>query len=256
MTDVRRLIDVLLPPGYYAAAPTRYPVLYLNDGQDLKRLRLKATLEALIGAGEIPPILAVAVHATRDRLREYGTAGMPNARGLGDRADEYARFLTREVMPHVHRSYRVLRGPAHTAIAGSSLGGLSAFDIAWKHPHLFGNVGVFSGSFWWRTAEGGPRQKQDSRIAHRMVRRSPKRPGLRLWFQAGTLDESEDRDQNGVIDAIQDTTELMDELRRKGYREGEDMMYVQVEGGGHDQETWGAAMPEFLRWAFGGEMGR
>ena len=85
---------------------------------------------------------------------------------------------------------------------------------------------------------------------HRRVRDTESPGVLRLWFQAGTEDEKEDRDNNGVIDAIQDTTELMDELELKGFRPGLDMTYVQVEGGEHNQRTWGFSLPYFLRWTF------
>ena len=85
---------------------------------------------------------------------------------------------------------------------------------------------------------------------HRRVRDTESPGCLRMWFEAGTRDEKEDRDNNGVIDAIQDTTELMDELERKGFRRGLDMIYVQVEGGEHNQRTWGFILPYFLRWTF------
>jgi Putative esterase len=125
-----------------------------------------------------------------------------------------------------------------------------AFDLAWNHPDVFGAVGVFSGSFWWRTDEADTHARQESRIMHRRVRDTDSPGQLRLWFEAGTDDEKEDRDNNGVIDAIQDTTELMDELELKGFRRGLDMIYTQVEGGEHHQRTWGFILPYFLRWAF------
>jgi hypothetical protein len=83
-----------------------------------------------------------------------------------------------------------------------------------------------------------------------MVRSRQSCPGQRFWFQAGTQDEINDRDQNSVIDSIQDTTELMDELSLKGFHTGKDMLYVQVEGGQHNQETWIKVLPQFLTWAF------
>ena len=85
---------------------------------------------------------------------------------------------------------------------------------------------------------------------HRRVRDTEAPGCLRLWFEAGTHDEQEDRDNNGVIDAIQDTTELMDELELKGFRRGLDMIYVQVAQGEHNQRTWGFILPYFLRWTF------
>jgi enterochelin esterase-like enzyme len=213
-------------------------------------VKMAETLAALIAHHEIEPIIVVAIHATRDRLQEYGTAGIPNARGLGKRARKYSFFVIDEVLPYINRRYRTLTGPVNTAIMGFSLGGLMAFDLAWNHPDVFGAVGVFSGSFWWRTNDKDMHAKQESRIMHRRVRDTESPGYLRLWFEAGTLDEKEDRDNNGVIDAIQDTTELMDELELKGFRRGLDMIYVQVENGEHHQRTWGFILPYFLRWMF------
>lgn len=246
----QRVITVFLPPDYESHPDKYYKVLYLNDGQDAPAIKLADTLAALIAHHEIEPIVVVAIHATRDRLHEYGTAGIPNARGLGRKARKYSFFILDEVLPYINRRYRTLPGPINTAVMGSSLGGLMAFDLAWNHPDVFGAVGVFSGSFWWRTDDADTHARQESRIMHRRVRDTDSPGYLRLWFQAGTDDEKDDRDNNGVIDAIQDTTELMDELARKGFRRGIDMVYTQVEGGEHNQATWGFSLPYFLRWTF------
>jgi len=245
-----RYLDVFLPPDYDYSEQA-YPVLYVNDGQDAQALKIKNTLETLYMRNKMERIIVVAVPTNHDRLNEYGTAGQPDYKGRGARAAEYTDFLLYEVMPYVNAKYRVLEGPENTVILGASLGGLSAFDIAWKHAEMFGKVGVFSGSFWWRTNDQDWHTKQESRIMHRVVRDSPKNEGLKFWFEAGTRDETSDRDNNGVIDAIQDTTELMDELGHKGYVAGVDMVYVQIEGGEHNPATWARALPEFLKWAFG-----
>ena len=132
---------------------------------------------------------------------------------------------------------------------GVSLGGLSAFDIAWNHPQRFALVGVMSGSFWWRARDDEERIDAGRRIAHSMVRNADRLPPLRFWFQAGTRDEVNDRDGDGVIDAIQDTRELMAALQARGIAP-ERMRYVEIKGGRHDYETWARALPDFLEWAF------
>ncbi len=244
-----RRVDIYLPPGYNTST-ARYKVLYMNDGQDTYTYDMKKVLEKLYTNDQLEKIIVVALFNTPARLSEYGVAGIPNSKGMGDKADAYTRFVTGEVLPYMKQNYRVLEGPANTVLMGSSLGGLMAFDMTWRHPELFGKVGVFSGSFWWRSEDGSSAAQQSSRIMHRVVRESQKREGLKMWFEAGTLDETSDRDGNGVIDAIQDTTELMDELKAKGYQVGPDLVYVQIEGGKHDQITWGKALPDFLKWAF------
>jgi enterochelin esterase family protein len=246
----QRALTIFLPPDYDTQPDRSYKVLYVNDGQDMPAVKMAETLATLITHCEIEPIIVVAIHATRDRLQEYGTAGIPNARGLGKMARKYSFFVLDEVLPYINRRYRTLTGPINTAIMGFSLGGLMAFDLAWNHPDVFGAAGVFSGSLWWRTIEADIHARQESRIPHRRVRDTESPGQLRLWFEAGTLDEQEDRDNNGVIDAIQDTTELMDELELKGFRRGLDIIYVQVENGEHNQRTWGFILPYFLRWTF------
>jgi len=245
-----RPVTVYLPPDYTSQPDRHYKVLYANDGQDMPALKLADTLSDLIGRGEIEPLIVVAIHATRDRLQEYGTADIPNARGLGKKARKYAWFVLDEVMPYINHRYRTLVGPANTAIMGMSLGGLMAFDMAWNHPHIFGAVGVMSGSFWWRTDDADAHAKQESRIMHRRVRDTEVPGYVRAWLEAGTHDETDDRDGDGIIDAIQDTTELIDELAAKGLRRGFETLYVQMEGGYHHQATWAVALPHFLHWLY------
>lgn len=244
-----RTVRVYLPRGY-ATSSDRYPVLYANDGQDMDAVGLVGSLDSLVKAGLIEPLIVVAVHSTSERLQEYGIAGQANAQGLGSRAGAYENFIVGELMPLVERRYRARRGPAHTAIMGWSLGGLSAFDLAWRRSDKFGSIGAFSGSFWWRTDDGSAEARQSSRITHRRIRETASAPRLRIWLEAGRQDEKDDRDMNGVIDAIQDTRELVDELVRKGMREGEGVRYHEMHGG-HNPETWGKALPLFLTWAFG-----
>jgi predicted alpha/beta superfamily hydrolase len=175
---------------------------------------------------------------------------VPNAQGQGDRASQYEQFFLTELMPFIESRYRVLTGSPATSIGGLSLGGLSAFDTAWRNPDRFGAVGVMSGSFWWRTNDRSPELKQASRIMHRRVRETPGRPALRMWFETGSRDETVDRDGDGVIDSIQDTEELVEEILRKGYLAGRDVIHVTMPGG-HDLPTWRRALPEMLRWLYG-----
>ena len=245
----RRVLDVYLPPGYDSAGTSRYPVLYLNDGQDATALGLLPTLDSLTAHRRIPPIIVVAIHANDQRLQDYGTAGTPNAQGFGARAHLYERFVLEEVMPWAAARYRLRAGPAHTAVLGSSLGGLAAFDLAWRHPDVFGTVGAMSGSFWWRTQDGTLEEKQASRVALTMVRETTPLPRLRIWLETADGDETSDRDGNGIIDSIQDTDDLVDALVARGYVMGKDVVHLTV-AGGHDQGTWGGVLPEFLEWAF------
>jgi enterochelin esterase-like enzyme len=252
LANAPRLVDVYLPPGFATNSSQRYPVIYAQDGQDMGAVSLKMTLEELYASQSIRPLIVVAVHASGQRLNEYGTAGIPDYQYRGFKADLYARMLLEEIMPAINEHYPTLTGPENTAVMGWSLGGLTAFDLAWNHADVFGQAGAFSGSFWWHSENGGDLQAMlDSRIAHKMVREGEKREGLRFWFESGLRDETEDRDGDGVIDAVQDTRELIAELQAKGYGEP-DIELVELPNGHHSQTTWGRVLPDFLKWALPG----
>jgi enterochelin esterase-like enzyme len=240
-------VRVVLPSGY-RRSNAGYPVLLVNDGQDIEAMGLARAIDSLVRDGRMKPIIVVAIGAGEDRLQNYGTAGRPNADGLGARAGRYERFVMEELWPLISKRYRVLTG--EVAIMGWSLGGLSAFDLAWRNRGTFSRVGVFSGAFWWRTDNGSIEARQASRIMHDNVRKSGRAGAWRAWFEVGRQDETADRDMNGVIDAIQDTRELIDLLVEQGMRREIDIRYLEVDGG-HNLETWSRALPHFLQWAFG-----
>lgn len=245
----KRPIYIYLPP-HYRETTTAYKLLYLHDGQDREALQLHETLAKLTAQHKIQPLVVVAVPTTDDRLHEYGTAVCPNARGLGSKAGLYTEFLLQELMPRIRQEFRVLAGAENTALMGISLGGLSAFDIAWNHRKVFGTVGVFSGSFWWRSAPDESRFQPDTFIMHAQVRGGSYHPGFHAWLQAATQDETGDRDGDGVIDAIQDTRDLIGELQKLGYTAQNEVAYLEVAGGRHEYGTWAKVLPHFLTWAF------
>jgi predicted alpha/beta superfamily hydrolase len=137
------------------------------------------------------------------------------------------------------------------SFAGFSLGGLSALDIVWNHAGEFVRAGVFSGSLWWRRKayEDGYDDEQD-RLMHLQIRKGGFAPWLRFFIQCGCLDEAEDRNNNGVIDSIDDALDLIVELKAKGYTE-EHIQYLELPDGKHDVPTWAEAFPAFLKWGWG-----
>ncbi len=219
-----------------------------NDGQDLPKMNLREQLQTAFKDGSLSPTVVVGVHAA-DRLREYGTTDRPDYQGRGDLAGAYEQFLLDELIPWIEKSYNVYQLPARRAIAGFSLGGLNAFDVAWRNPGEFGVAGIFSGSLWWRSKAFREDRPDADLIVHNYVRRAKKAPKVRFWFMAGTADETSDRNNNGIIDAIDDTLQLIQTLKDKGKKEEKDFTYVEVEDGRHEPETWGTVVLEFLRWA-------
>ena len=181
-----RTIRVWLPPGYEnpAAAAQRFSVLYLQDGQNCfdratcaygSEWQVDETLTRLTADGTVPPVVVVGIdNAGADRTREYTFDVDPQDGGGGGAA--YADLVLRAILPFVEKSYRVLTGPAHTFIGGSSLGALVSLEIARRHPGVFGGVLALSPSLWW-----------DNQTTIEDVAKDPAGlVGTRVWIDIGT----------------------------------------------------------------------
>jgi iron(III)-enterobactin esterase len=225
-------------------------VLIFNDGQDFKELDIYQSISTLLFQNKVENFICVGVHANHERLYEYGTASQADYKQRGSKAKQHHDFIIKELLPHLKKKY--LTKDKGNVIAGLSLGGLSAMDIGWNNPKEFSKVGVFSGSFWWRqkSEEEGYTDEND-RIMLNIVRVGKYKKGMKFWFEAGTNDEKSDRNNNGIIDAIDDTLDLIKELENKGYKNDKDLIYREVDGGEHNLNTWKKVLPEFLIWAFG-----
>lgn len=225
-------------------------LLVINDGQDAAALKIEETLNRLYSDNSIEPLVIVAVKSSTFRLEEYGVASLTDFKGRGAHAANYTAFITQELFPYLEKEENIMI-TGKRAIAGCSLGGLTAFDIAWHHPELFQVAGVFSGSFWWRKRDLGDGYTDADRIMHQVIRESPAQPAVKFWLMTGTEDETADRNQNFIIDSIDDTIDMIKELIAKGYKRPDDIFYYEMVGGKHDTESWAKAFPAFLIWTFG-----
>jgi enterochelin esterase-like enzyme len=243
-------VDFYLPNPLFR--PEEISLLLINDGQDMDKLGLQSILDDLNEKNLIRPVLCVGIHAGPDRKLEYGTAGFPDYKGRGTKAKHYSDFIFWKLIPYLRRNYS-LPHLREMAFAGFSLGGLSALDIVWNHPQKFSKVGVFSGSLWWRSRDKHDKNYHDDhdRIMHQVIRNGRYSPGLKFYFQCGAADEENDRNNNGIIDSIDDTLDLIRELAAKGYDPLKDIHYLQLDDGRHDVTTWARAMPDFLKWGWG-----
>jgi enterochelin esterase-like enzyme len=243
------LIDFYLPPIIENLNGVN--LLLINDGQDLSKMDFENMLNKLYNDGEIEPLFCVGIHCGADRKNEYGTAHSLNDKGEGAKAALYSRFIMEELLPFTRKQYQV-SSFSEKAFCGFSLGGLSALDIVWNYAKEFSKVGVFSGSLWWRSvSQDAPDFDEDKhRIIHNEIRNGEYHSWLKFFFETGTLDETADRNNNGIIDSIDDTLALIRELEKKGYDAEKDIRYLELRDGKHDVTTWGRAFPEFLKWGW------
>lgn len=224
-------------------------LLLINDGQDLRTMKFEDILESV--SDEIEPLVCAGIHCGVDRRNEYGTASTLDYKGRGAKAALYNQFIFEELLPFIRKELSV-KSFKEKSFCGFSLGGLSALDIVWNHAEEFVKVGAFSGSFWWRNiSQDDPAfVEEDHRIMHNEIRKGNYYPWLKFYFETGTLDELADRNNNGIIDSIDDTISLIYELVKKGYSFKTDICYTELKDGHHDVETWGRAFPDFLKWGW------
>lgn len=241
-----RRVWVYLPPGYAAAPRRRYPVLYLQDGQNVfdaatafsGEWGVDETLDALARRGD-PGVIVVAVdHGGPRRLDEYNPWRHPDPRLGGGEGDAYLAWLAGTLKPWVDRRWRTRPEPAHTVLGGSSMGGLVALAGALRRPDVFGGAAVFSCACWIA---------RDSVLAL-AARPTPRRPGQpppRLYFVVGareTADGGPARDQAAVVAA----------LRTAGWRPGRDLRAEVRPEGTHSEGFWRQEFPAAYRWLFDG----
>jgi enterochelin esterase-like enzyme len=244
-------VDVYLPRN--VADPSQMSLLLINDGQDLLKMPFDEMLAKLYaGDDTLAPLMCVGIHCAPDRKMEYGVAGQEDFMGRGANAGLFTSFIFEELLPFIRKTYSVASFK-EKAFAGFSLGGLMALDIVWNHPAQFTKVGVFSGSLWWRNMDQDDVLYDDDkhRIMHQQIKKGDYYPWLKFFFQCGNMDETKDRNNNGIIDSIDDTLDLIKELEVKGYDKKNDISYFEMKDGRHDVPTWGRAMPEFLKWGWG-----
>ena len=254
LSEVPIRVRIYLPPGY-DAGDARYPVLYVNDGQDMRAVGMRDTLQQSWAEAAIRPLIVAAIDMPPDRMAGYGLFDRASGSALvahtrhgdiGANAQRYAAWLVGTLVPALDARYRTRADADGRALLGWSLGAASAFGIAWQYPEVFGRVGAFSPSFWLASDSADPSRAQATRLAQGLVERTT--PGARpmLFVMAGSTEETDDRDGDGRIDVVDDAADLVDAARAAGAQATVSVL----EGGKHDQAAWTRMLPAFLRWAY------
>ena len=240
-----RMVRVWLPPDY-DSSETRYPVLYLNDGQNLfesatafagVHWQVGETASRLIAEGKIAPLIIVGIDNTgRDRVREYIPYRSLDPRVIGPQGKSYPDFLRREVMPLIEKYYSVAKGPENTGLGGSSLGGLITLYTQLAMPGVFDRLLIESPSLFVsnRRVLEECRQFQDW----------PSQVYLGMGTQEVGQTEKDER-------IVNDARELGNILRGAGL--DEQRLKIQIEeGAAHSESAWAARFPTALEFLYSG----
>ncbi len=228
-----RDVAVWLPPGYDEHPDKRYPVLYMNDGQNMFDPQTSAfgvdwqideAADSLIKKGYISPIIIVAIYNTPDRWSEYNQ---------GSVGDAYMNFIVNNLKPFIDSTYRTLPGREYTAVGGSSMGGLIAFVLLWVHSDVFSQAACISPAFKIRGID----------FVTQVENYTGEKKAIRIYIDNGNV---------GLEDSLQaGIDEMLSALKEKGYSEGDDLYYYNAPGAKHFESDWAERIWRPLIFMFG-----
>jgi predicted alpha/beta superfamily hydrolase len=242
-----RDIYVYLPEGYDVEQTASYPVLYMHDGQNIFHVSDKSLsgyswnvdriADELIEQGRIRKLIIVGISNNTNRGGEYThhscVEKVVNGGALGSyklsveaKGLLYEDFIIHDLKPFIDSEFRTLQAPEDTAMLGSSMGGLVTYNIGFRNPDIFGNLGIMSPAFFWEDME-----------TLSSIQKQP----LKIWMDVG---EGEDHYVSGA-------KEVADMLMGKGYISGTDLMFYQEPMAIHSELDWGKRIFQPLLYFFG-----
>lgn len=229
----KRQLRLYLPPGY-ATSNKRHPVLYMHDGQNLfdnatayaGEWKVDETLDALAREGKLEMIVVGIDNGQDKRMTELNA--WDNERiGKGE-GREYTDFIVKTVKPMIDKQYRTLPGREHTAIMGSSMGGLASHYALVQYPQVFSKAGVFSPAYW--TAQP----------SFDFVAAKPVPKDARVFLLMG---EKEGPQMNA------DVKRMAEVVKKSGHPAANTVLKI-VPGAEHNEAFWAGELREALLWMF------
>ncbi|WP_300434598.1 alpha/beta hydrolase-fold protein [Christiangramia sp.] len=226
--DTIKKIWIYLPESY-SSSEKRYPVIYMHDAQNLFNRETSYAgewkIDEVLDSLQKPETIIVGIeHGGEKRIDEL--TPFPHEKYGGGRGDDYMKFITSTLKPHIDTSYRTKSGSENTTIFGSSLGGLISFYAAIKYPEIFGKAGVYSPSFWFNDK------------IFELAENTSINTETKFYFLAGT-EESEEM--------IPDLKKMIKILIDNGLKP-ENFKVNYMEGGEHNEAMWSKNFPKTYLW--------
>jgi predicted alpha/beta superfamily hydrolase len=241
----RRRLFVYLPPSYAAEIDRRYPVIYMQDGQNLfdeslsyaGEWQVDETMEALSHVGIEAIVVGIANMETR-RIDEYSPF-KDRRLHKGGRGDWYVAFIANTVKPLIDRDFRTMPQREHTGVLGSSMGGLISLYAFFSRADVFGFAGVLSPALWFA---------QEAIFSY--VKQATFKPG-KLYLDIGTHEGGDTRlsrrpPHKYTSHSLTAARRMRDLLAAKGYAEGQLLRYKEEEEAVHNEAAWARRLPGAL----------
>ena len=230
--DRYRKVSVYLPSNY-KNSNEHYPVLYMHDGQNLfdefsapfGEWGIDEALDTLQKQTAKYAIVVAIDHGNEKRITEYNFED--NTKYGAAEGEKYVDFLATTLKPFIDKKYRTKKGKSHTAVAGSSLGGLISTYAVLKHPETFGAAGIFSPAYWIAPS------------IYQLTKSLSKKTKARYWFYAGEKEN---------IDMIPDMERIKNNITKNVKN---DFSFNTDANGAHNEETWRKWFPSFYKWWMG-----
>lgn len=236
-----RKIWIYLPPDYQTSTK-HYPVLYMQDAQNLfddytsfsGEWEVDESLNELFTQGDYGCIVVGIENGGADRLDEYSPWVNSEYNEGGDGA-AYVEFMVNTLKPYVDEHYRTLPGRNTTGVMGSSMGGLISMYALAERQDVFAKAGIFSSAFWF----GG-----DGPVNN--VLANPKEGDVRVYFLAGADEEGDGNQSNYVVEDMQAVANAMSTA---GFGPNEKQVVIKNDGQ-HAEWFWAREFPDAYIWLF------
>ncbi|MFN4146240.1 MAG: alpha/beta hydrolase [Runella sp.] len=231
----KRRIRVLLPHDY-ATSTKRYPVLYMQDGQNLMgegsvygNWEIDKKLAVLAAQNKGDLIVVAIDHADEDRLHEFAPYTHPKfGKGAGKK---YANFIVRTLKPYIDKHYRTRPERQHTGVGGSSMGGLISIYAGLMYPEILGRLLIFSPSLW----------VSDKIYFDAIEFFNPLE--TKIYVYAGG------KESRYMIPSVE---RLKETIEKQGWSPEKLQIQLSLDPKGeHSEARWGKEFPKAVEWLFG-----
>jgi len=229
-----RDVIVWLPPGHEENPTVRYPVLYMQDGQNVfdpatssfgVDWQIDESLDSMIRAGKIAPLIVVGIYNTADRTYEYTP---------GEKGTAYMNLVAQTIKPLIDKTYRTLPDRANTFVGGSSAGGIISFMTVWTYPEIFSKAMCMSPAF--KTPDGFEYKFDFVKV----VKESKPRKNVTFYLDNGGVGLEAEL-QPGIDEMIQ-------ALREKGYEFEKQFVMKKDATASHNEAAWAERFPSAIQW--------